>query len=138
MLQLTTQPTRNQRADRRTRVNESDAMVELLHTRARAMNWRTDHLAEERREYSRRRVESRITAMFAGPSRQGVLPLDIVDTSATGLGVTSTTELEVGTRVMLVSGNTPIPDRIATVVHCVCDDQGRFHMGLRYEFHRAA
>jgi hypothetical protein len=138
MLHLTSRTPRHERADRCTRAGESDAMVELLHTRARALNWRTDHLAQERREYSRRRVESRITAMFAGPSRQGVLPLDIVDTSATGLGVTSTTELEVGTRVMLVSGNTPIPDRVATVVHCVCDDQGRFHMGLRYEFHRAA
>jgi hypothetical protein len=102
--------------------------------------FKTDQLRMERRRMPRNIVESRVTAVFTGlEGRVGVMPLDITDSSATGLGARTTTMVEMGTKVMICPAGLPVPSRGCTVVRCIAGpNEGEYEIGLKFDSRRAA
>ncbi len=102
--------------------------------------FKTDQLRMERRRMPRNIVESRVTAVFTGAQgRVGVMPLEITDTSATGLGARTSTLVEPGTKVMICPAGMPVPSRGCTVVRCTPGDEaGQYEIGLKFDARRAA
>ncbi len=111
-----------------------------IHGQRPAPGFKTDQLRMERRRMPRNIVDSRVTAVFTGgEGRVGVMPLEITDSSATGLGARTSTMVELGTKVMICPAGMPVPSRGCTVVRCVAtDNEGQYEIGLKFDARRAA
>lgn len=99
-----------------------------------------EQLRMERRRFPRRIIEAKVTAVFTSEDgRMGVMPLELTDTSITGMGARCTMEIAAGTKIMICPTNVPVPSRSCTVVHCHAGEGGEgFELGLRFENKRAA
>lgn len=102
---------------------------------------KADQLRMERRRFPRQLLEASVTAVFsAADGRVGVLPLELTDSSVTGLGARTSMHVEAGTRIMICPAGIPIPSRSAIVVHCDAapDGQAGYEVGLKFDQRRAA
>lgn len=71
-------------------------------------------------------------AIMTGEQGIGMVPIQLVDISVSGLGFSCTKPIEPGTRISLSPAANPIPDNIATVSRCIPTAEG-FSVGLRYD-----
>lgn len=89
-----------------------------------------DQVSAERRRCPRRLVEEVVTAVFSnGPERLGLARMVLIDSSHTGMGLLTSTQLDEGTRVTLTSNNIPMPHKSGVVVRCIRLDDG-FSIGI--------
>lgn len=73
----------------------------------------------ERRRFCRRPAEGTLTATFSDwQGRAGVAPLQLEDSSLTGVGVLSPVELTPGMTVTLCGADGRVPARTGVVVRC--------------------
>ncbi len=110
----------------------------------REMSVEGESLKFERRRLPRFECESSITAYFtsAAPlgtaeARFGVLTLDVVDASPTGMGCTSRVPLEPGMRVSICPTGIPAAYKSGIVTRCR-PEAGHYSIGLRYEYRAPA
>lgn len=97
-----------------------------------------DILRFERRICPRNHVDGAVTATYSDGEQTGIVRLELLDTSLTGLGALVRRPLPSGARITLCPRGIPVPWRTATVVRCQPESDGFWSLGLRYDRRIAA
>ena len=89
----------------------------------------------DRRLLDRRPAEGKLLAALTLPDGgRAVVPLELLDASAMGMGVLVDREVPIGTRFEAYGQpGARLPTNFGRVVHIEAEEDGRFRLGLKFE-----